>query len=185
MDKETPIAQLNTDHRHFAQLLSVFETQLDYVLDPDSKANFPLMRDVMRYMTRYPDQFHHPKEDLLFTALEIRDRSIRAVVEELREAHRELATQGLALLGTLGNVVAGVLVERETLKRQGRGYLELLRSHMNTEEGLAFRRAERFLRDEDWIVIDQEIEHMDDPLFGEVMHEDYRNLFDFIMRESA
>ena len=182
--KDNPIARLNTDHRNFAQLLDVFEIQLDHALDPDIKTDFPLMRDVMLYMTRYPDKFHHPKEDLLFTALVIRDRSMRAVVEELREAHRELATQGLALLGTLGNVVAGVLVERETLKRQGRGYLELLRSHMNTEEGLAFRRAERFLRDEDWVVIEREIEHMDDPLFGDVVQEDYRNLFDFIMRES-
>ena len=74
--------------------------------------------------------------------------------------------------------------ERETLERQGRGYLELLRLHMNTEEGLAFRRAERFLGDEDWAVIEREIEHMDDPLFGDVVQEDYRNLFDFIMRES-
>ena len=96
MHKDNPIARLNTDHRNFAQLLDVFEIQLDHALDPDMKTDFPLMRDVMLYMTRYPDQFHHPKEDLLFTALVIRDRSIRAVVEELREAHRELATQGLA-----------------------------------------------------------------------------------------
>ena len=27
-------------------------------------------------------------------------------------------------------------------------------------------------------------EHMDDPLFDDVVQEDYRNLFDFIMRES-
>ena len=184
MRESNPIAQLNTDHRNFAQLLDVFEIQLDHALDPDIKTDFPLMRDVMLYMTRYPDQFHHPKEDLLFTALVIRDRSIRAVVEELREAHRELATQGLALLETLGNVVAGGLVRRETLERQGRGYLELLRSHMNTEEGLAFRRAEQFLRDEDWVVIEREIEYMNDPLFGDVVHEDCRNLLDFIMRES-
>ena len=39
--------------------------------------------------------------------------------------------------------------------------------------------------EEDWIVIEREVERMDDPLFGDVVHADYRNLLEFIMREAS
>ena len=48
------------------------------------KTDFPLMRDVMLYMTRYPDQFHHPKEDLLFTALAIRGHPMQGTRDNLK-----------------------------------------------------------------------------------------------------
>ena len=182
---QNPIGQLNSDHRNFSQLLKVLELQLDLALDPEVRADFALMQDVMFYMTHYPDQFHHPKEDLVFTALVVRDPSIRPLVVELREAHQTLAKNGHELLGTLRSVIDGVLVSRETLELQGRGYLQTLRTHMNIEEGLAFRRAEQHLRDEDWIVVNREIDYMADPLFGQVVHENYHNLFESIMRESA
>ncbi len=45
-------------------------------------------------------------------------------------------------------------------------------------------RVTSVVRDEDWMVIEREMEHMDDPLFGDVVHEDYRKLLEFIMREA-
>ena len=181
----SPIGQLNEDHRNFSRLLDVLESQLETALDPARHADFALMRDVMLYMTHYPDRFHHPKEELIFAALVIHDPSIRPVVDELREAHRRLAESGLELLGNLRNVVDGVLVERRTLELRGRGYLEALRAHIDTEEGVVFHRAEERMGEEDWIVIEREVERMDDPLFGDVVHADYRNLLEFIMREAS
>ena len=178
------VSELRKDHTNFAVLLDLLHNQLEYVADPDISANYPLMHDIMRYMTQYPDQFHHPKEDLMFAALTVRHPPVRATVWDLRDGHVALATKGKALLEMLERLVDGALVERDSLISAGRAYVVAQRSHMTAEEDGIFQLAdERLLRD-DWLVIDRELEHMDDPLFGEIVRNDFVELLDRIKQES-
>ena len=56
---------LHQDHRTIHELLGLLARELDAVSDVIG-GDFELMRDIMVYMTRYPDHTHHPKEDLMF-----------------------------------------------------------------------------------------------------------------------
>lgn len=176
--------QLRADHTNFVRLLDLLETELGSVADEEGHVDYALMQDIMAYMTRYPDHFHHPKEALVFSRMEKRDGTLRPLVQRLAEDHRTLARKGTMFLVILQNVVDGELVRRDAIESSGWEYVDALRTHIYAEEDRVFRLAESLLLEQDWAAIDDAMEHMDDPLFGPVVENDYHRLFKFIMQET-
>ena len=76
------------------------------------------------------------------------------------------------------------MVERDLLENSGRDYIAFLRSHMEAEDSDAFPRAERALSDKDWEDVATSIEARTDPIFGPVVADEFRSLYDYIQRES-
>ena len=74
--------QLRDDHRNVALMMDLLERQLDAVHRME-RADFDLMHDVMRYMTRYPDQVHHPKEDLMFERMGADEPGLARAIEDI------------------------------------------------------------------------------------------------------
>ncbi len=77
---------LNTDHHNVARILNILESQLDR-LHQIKPVDFDLMRDVMRYMTHYPDRVHHPLEDLVIQKLIEHGPSVQKIGENLTREH--------------------------------------------------------------------------------------------------
>lgn len=175
--------QLKTDHGNIARLLSTLEEQMNVVRDERS-ADFDLMHDIMVYMTQYPDHTHHPMEDLVFEKLVAHDSSAGDIVARLEREHKGLAEKGGRFLEMLRHVVDGALVEREALEEAGRDYIAFLRSHMEIEDTDAFPRAERALSEGDWADVASGMEARTDPVFGPVIADEFRSLYDYIQRES-
>ena len=176
--------QLRLDHRNVAELLGVLERELDAVTaigDPD----FALMGEVMRYMTFYPDHTHHPKEDLLFGRLLERRPEEAGEVAALRAEHEELRVLGSRFHDDLQRVIDGGLVEREALDAAGRAYVDLLRRHMERENVGVLPLAERHLLPEDWVVVERAFAGRQDPVFGPIVDESYRELLAAIRREGS
>ena len=181
----TVLGALHEDHRNINQLLDLLARELDAVED-ESNGNFELMRDIMTYMTRYPDHTHHPKEDLMFQRM--RARGVVSATEDtiaalLRE-HGALAKKGEAFHDVLRRVVDGAMVERQELLAAGRDYVEFLRYHARLEEETVFAEAEMLLGDADWPVIMQAFEAQADPVFGPTVDHEFRALYQHI-RNSA
>lgn len=177
------INELRADHANASRLLDILEEQLE-VVHNEQITNYELMYDIMQYMTHYPDLYHHPKEDLVLRWLSERDPTTHSESDALRKEHKALAEKGEKLRDTLRVVIDDGLVERETLESQGRDYVEFLRFHMKREEEQVFPLAERTLLDDDWVEISDAMKHMEDPLFGQVLEDDYRSLYEFVVRES-
>ena len=174
------IAALDRDHANIAKLLELLESEI-LAIEVGKTPDYPLMQDIMRYMTQYPDRFHHPKEDLIFARLLTRQSGARAHVDDLLEEHISI---GLAakkfdrLLRTSGHDSVNV---REQLGAAGFAYIRALREHMLKEEKKLFPLAMKVLTKEDWQVIDEEVNVIDDPLFGEMIAEEYQRLYQFIV----
>ena len=66
------VAALVDEHKYQARLLTVMERQVG-LLNQRKLPDYEVMHGVMRYMTQFPDRFHHPKEDLLFDKVLARD----------------------------------------------------------------------------------------------------------------
>ena len=84
------INQLVRDHRNMRLLLDIIEEEMNAHADarvPD----FDLLRMIAEYTLEYPDLVHHPREDLVFERLVMRDPVSRTIVGHLVEAHKELA----------------------------------------------------------------------------------------------
>jgi hemerythrin-like domain-containing protein len=182
-DMSDVIRQLNKDHINIARLLDILEGQLN-VLSEGGNPDYVLMTDIMQYMTNYPDLFHHPKEDVLFNRMAERDAGAVAALQDLQDKHVVLAELGARFSESLRAVLSEFMAERETFEGQGREYIATLRQHMDVEEGKVFPAAGKLLNEEDWRVIDSGVDAMEDPLFGTVVQDEYRALFDYIKHQS-
>lgn len=181
----TVMSDLHQDHRNIRELLGLLTRELDAVSDA-SGGDFELMRDIMVYMTRYPDHTHHPKEDLMFERM--RERGIapdtEATIEKLLREHVALAEKGNVFRGMLIGVVDGALIEREALVAAGRDYADFLGYHARLEDGTVFVEAAQLLDEADWSVIERAFEAQSDPIFGPVVQHEFRTLYEHI-RDSA
>ena len=179
---ESPVLQqLARDHANMSSLLDLLDSELDRVQEGEV-ADFELMRDIMAYMTRYPDHAHHPIEDLMFMRWIEYDEHARSLVSMLGREHQGLAQKGEALAEILAHVVDGAMVSREEIETRTRDYSEFLRYHMKVEDERAFPGVGRVLRDEDWADIVSAFAEYEDPVFGPVVREEFADLFERVTR---
>jgi hemerythrin-like domain-containing protein len=61
------LTMLQTEHRNLARLLDVAEGEL-LKIENGGDCDRELLRAVAEYRREYPEQCHHPKEDLLLGA---------------------------------------------------------------------------------------------------------------------
>ena len=173
------IAVLEHDHANVAKLLDLLESEI-LTIGVGKTPNYSLLRDIMRYMTQYPDRFHHPKEDLIFVQLLKRDPIARADVDDLLAEHISIGLSGQEfdrLLHTSGGDSVDV---REQLLTSGGAYIRALREHMAKEEKKLFALAKFVLTKKDWQVIEEKADAIQDPLFGAVIADEYQRLYQLI-----
>ena len=174
------LEELHTDHRNMIKLLTILERQLTLLAEQKSP-ELSLMVDIMVYMTRYPDLYHHPKEDLLFERCAQHDASFDPVVEELSFEHRSIIRSGIHLLELLRSMSIDVMQRRDELLAAGQRYVERQRAHMRKEEQKLFIPAAQLLEEADWQWLDERMPKQDDPLFGDMVAQPFRERYAQIM----
>lgn len=175
------IEHLHNEHVNIAGLLDLLETQLDAVYDGDTSALL-IALDIMHYIVDYSDLFHHPTEDLIFAKLVERCPAEKTAVDTLLEEHQHLSEVGNRLAAAIRDTVSGFQLRTGVLEERGRAYVELLRRHMDTEEGRLLPLADELLTYADWTAIEAEVESRADPLFGHTVDAQFQRLYDCIQR---
>ena len=173
------IAALNRDHANIVRLLDLIESEI-LAIAVGKTPDYPLMRDVMRYMEQYSDRFHHPKEDLIFAQLLKHDPDVRADVVNMIEEHVSIRLAGQEFARLLRAIGVDSVDVRERLGSFGLAYTLALRKHMSTEERKLFPLAVEVLTDMEWQLIDEAVDAIDDPLFDEMTADDYQRLYRLI-----
>ena len=177
------IAALKRDHANIAKLLNILESEI-LAIEVGKTPDYPLMRDVMRYMGEHSDRFHHPKEDLIFARLLKRDPNVRADVDELIQEHVFIRMASQEFIASLHSSGADSVDARKALGDLGAHYIRSLREHMIKEEEKLFPLAAVLLTAKEWRMIDEAINTIDDPLFDEMTADDYQRLFRLITEQS-
>lgn len=177
------LEQLKSDHENVATLLDILDDQVERVGKAE-KADYDLMRDIMHYMTNYPDGFHHPMEDAVIEKLIERDSGHREMALGIVKEHTDLARKSEAFLNMLIKVVDGEIVLRKDIVARGADYIQLLRTHMRREDERLFPLAKTVLNEQDWKQISETIEHRRDPVFGEIVDAQFRSIYQFITLQS-
>jgi hemerythrin-like domain-containing protein len=175
------IDQLGRDHRNLRLLLDIVEEEMDAYREGHTP-DFDLLRLIAEYTLHYPDLVHHPKENLIFERLVMRDPSAAEVVGDVIAEHRKLAELTRRFAGAIANASRDVELPREWLEALAKEYLQANRLHMQLEEQYLLPRAMAILTEEDWIAIDENLSYADDPVFGEKVAEAYLYLHDRILR---
>ncbi len=171
---------LNNEHRQLASLLDALSQQSDQLL-PGREPDHGLMQDIVRYMADFPDEYHHPREELLFERLVRRDPGSVEIVRVLEAGHAEIYRRSRELLDELERIVSrGTQADGRRLKYLCDRYIGFYREHINTEEGRLFPRATEKLRQNDWAAINAGSVGVDDPLFGARVRREYRRLSQYL-----
>lgn len=140
------------------------------------------LRAMMFYISEYPEQQHHPKEDsLLFEPLRRHGGELGATLDELEEQHH----QGEALVHQMEHL----LIRYEFLGQPAypalldamTRYADFYFRHMRVEEEIVLPAAQRLLTPQEWAVTDSEFAANRDPLEGSRPGDDFGKLFSLIV----
>jgi acetyl esterase/lipase/hemerythrin-like domain-containing protein len=166
---------LYSEHRYINTLLDTLESQADR-LAPGKIADYPLMLDIVDYLTHYPDRYHHPREDMLFDMLRRRDKSFKKQLDRLNREHETLRTYNDALFEQLSGIASGRRVDAPELRASLQRYVSGYRKHMEFESREIFPRAEGKLSVADLKNLDNKTRYIDDPIFGSAVEKQYHRV---------
>ncbi len=166
----TIIELLSKEHRNLEKLLAVLERELE-VFDRGDRPDYEVIRSTIDYFELYPDQYHHPQEDLVFAKLKIRDPAAAAKVGDLAGEHK----RGAERLHRAAQAVDAVLADREVLRQDVdaiiRDFIEHERHHILMEDRYFFPAALKALKPQDWTDIASTLTVHNDPLFSDTAEE--------------
>lgn len=175
------LRDLREDHRNMDRLLDLLHAETDRIAG-DEDVSFELLDDIMRYMLVYADAVHHPREDLVYAALQRDFPGMAEGLGRVEADHREIAKLGARLREEIAAVIAGTAVSRQQVVVDATAYLQGLRRHMAWEEEYLFRLAESHAGG-----LHIDVSHLDaaDPVFGTRREASFANLFAAIRHEAG
>jgi hemerythrin-like domain-containing protein len=151
---------LEQEHADMRRLLDLIKTQADTVEAPD----FGLLHEILEYCLAYPDQYHHPKEELIYAALRHRDPEGAVAVDDIVAEHRELTTATRELATVLEAARLGREQPCRDLRVMLRSFVRSYRDHMRKEDQEFFPYAFSALSPEEWSNLAAEVTDPTDPL---------------------
>ena len=175
------IEALREEHRNIEELLVVLEQELS-VFSRSERPDYEIIQAVIGYFQDYPDCCHHPKEDMIFEKLKVRDPVAAQSVGNLEVEHLNEHTR----LGRVADIIRKILtdhvVPRQTVEDVMRDFIEHERIHMKMEERVFFSAADSTLQPEDWAAIDARWIDWKDSMFNVAMEEKCQSLRDRILQ---
>lgn len=163
------------EHQNIKKLLLVLEQELE-VFDCSEPPDYEILQAIIQYFQDYPENCHHPKEDMVFKRLKVRDPAAAQRVGDA-EAEHEVETKRLHRFAkAVDDILAGREILRRTFHNVVLDFIEHQRLHMDKEEQLLFPTAVKALRPEDWAEIDARLNDRKDPLFNGVIEKKFQAL---------
>ena len=169
------------EHRNIDKLLLVLEHELE-VFDRSEEPDYEIFQAVVQYFQDYPERCHHPKEDMVFDKLKMRDADLAARVGDVENEHEVEALRLNRLAEAIDDVLAGREVLRKTFHDVVQDFIDHQRRHMDKEEHSLFPAAVQRLRPEDWAEIDSRLSDRKDPLFNGAIETKFQALQRTILR---
>lgn len=169
------------EHRNIDKLLLVLEHELE-VFDRSEEPDYEIFQAVVQYFQDYPERCHHPKEDMVFDKLKMRDADLAARVGDVENEHEVETLRLNRLAEAIDDVLAGREVLRQTFHDVVQDFIDHQRRHMDKEEHMLFPAAVQRLRPEDWAEIDARLSDRKDPLFNGAIEIKFQALQRTILR---
>jgi hemerythrin-like domain-containing protein len=155
---------LRLEHGNLSKLLRLIEDQLA-AAEAGTPMDGELLSLACEYFADYPDQCHHPKEDLLYKLLSKRDPVSCSGLRDLSADHRRLHELTMAFAAAVRRMRDQPQSASTSPPDVMREFTEHYRRHMRDEEQRFFRLAEERLSKDDWDALDFAMFDRDDPLF--------------------
>ena len=174
-DVEQLLSGLRLDHRNMVMLLDLLEAEINR-LATAGEPDYDLVRDIMLYVTEYPDVVHHPKEDIVYRHLKSLRPEIHTDLERVETDHQYIEELGRKLRNGIEAISNGANLNRDELIEKLYRYMDQHREHMYWEEINLFSLADELQHYGDWSEVVLKNNEISDPLFGSRVERKYRRL---------
>lgn len=166
--------RLLVEHDHILRKLNLLELQyLD--MCRGKVPDYSLMRSIIVYIQEYPEQIHHPLEDMIYSILLKRVDDVE-FVQELITEHTQLEVVTRRLRDSIESLSSDI-ASKEQLKQQLSEFLVGQRQHIYTEEIKVYPLVQSVLTKEDWRQLQSMVPILDGPIFGRRTRDDYERLY--------
>ena len=175
------IDALLEEHQNIEKLLSVLEHELA-LFDRNRRPDYDILQSIIQYFEDFPQSCHHPKEELIFSRLRVRDPAAAAAYGDVDAEHESEAKRLRAFADAVNAVLADQELLRESIHQAVHEFIKNQREHLKKEETLLFPAAVKALRPEDWAEFDLLMSAQKDPLFDGEVDEKFHTLERTILR---
>ena len=176
------IRTLQDEHRSFAAVLHGLNYLVREIRERGAAPMFDALAAMIYYLDVYLERVHHPREsEYVFRLLRARAGSAATMLDVVEGEHDAGAQAMRALEQAFIRYHQGGESEFPAFVAALEAYSNLEYDHMRREEREILPLAEKFLRAEDWTVIDAAFTGRSVPRFGVDATEKYRELFSRIV----
>jgi hemerythrin-like domain-containing protein len=169
------------EHQNIEKLLLVLEHELE-VFDRSERPDYEILETIIQYFQDYPESCHHPKEEMIFEKLKVRDSAAAKRFGDVEADHGIEAKRLRSFARAVDYILADQEFLRESFHLAVHDFIEHQRQHLEKEERLLFPAAVKALRSKDWAEIDARLDDRKDPLFNSVVEERFHSLHKTILR---
>ena len=174
------IKELHAEHATMERLLKILDHQVE-IFGEGGYPDYAMVEDIVLYFLTYPDQCHHPKEDLLARKLLEKAPDKAARLRGLAELHEELSQLTKKVAAIVRNVLNEAELPRSQLVQATKEFIDSQRHHMEMEEEHFLPLAEQVLSQSDRDDLASELFEGSDPLFGPKTEEHFAVLRERIL----
>lgn len=178
------VQDLRVEHTSMERLLRILEKQAK-AFEAGGRPDYGIIQDILRFFLDFPDQCHHPKEDLLAQALMELSPDRTGRLRELIRQHEELGASTRKVADVVGRVLDEAELSRVEVIRAVEEFISAQRHHMEMEELHFLPLADELLSEANLKELDAEIFRREDPLFGPKTEEHFEKLRDDIIKWEA
>lgn len=173
--------QLHEEHRNTLRILGALERQLaDF--GQAEQPDYDILQAIADYFTGFPEQCHHPKEDLIYRKLLDRRPQYLENLFDLDTEHEQLSAQALRFKDVVDRILLEAELPREVVTKAAWEFIANQRQHMRLEEERFFPMAMKSLTKDDWAKLDSHVTNEDDPVFAKSGAEAYITLRENIIQ---
>ena len=175
------VQELRTEHTNMERLLKILDKQLE-IFEAGGQPDYMVVQDIVLYFLDFPDQCHHPKEDVLAQKLLELSPDRADQLRGLAELHEELGLLTRKMAGVVRRVLDEAELPRALVIRTIKEFISSQRHHMEMEEQHFLPLAEELLSTSDLEDLESEIFAKEDPLFKPETEEHLTTLRDYILK---
>src|ERR1035441_1265008 len=101
------------EHRNIDKLILVLEHEFE-VFDGSAEPDSEILQAVIQYFQAYPESCHHPKEDMVFEKLKVRDSATANSIGDVEPEHQDETKRLRRLVEAVEEILAGREFLRQT-----------------------------------------------------------------------
>ena len=165
--------RLRLEHEQLLRKLNLLESQY-LEMCRGRTPDYSLMHSVIVYIQEYPEQIHHPLEDMMYSIL-LERADDAEYVQKLISDHTKMEEVTREIRESLESLPGGAACT-EQLKQQLSEFLTGQRQHIYTEESGVFPLVESALTEKDWKRLEYMTPILDEPISGKRTWNDYQRL---------